>query len=77
MQLHRGHNNIITENLTQVNRMNLISECNVLQCHGFQKGQVEVEACLGTILIGACVYIIDIVDAVLCFPVAFSTVHVL
>ena len=49
MQLHRGHNNIITENLTQVHRMNLILECNVIQCHGFQKGQVEVEARLGTI----------------------------
>ena len=46
----------------------------------FRRVKVEVEACLGTILIGACVYIIDIVDDVPCFPVAFntlSTVHVL
>ena len=77
MQLHRGHNNIITENLTQVNRMNLILECNVIQVMAFRRVKVEVEACLGTILIGACVYIIDIVDDVPCFSVAFSTVHVL
>ena len=74
----RDHN--IIESLTQVHRMNFILECNVIQVMAFRRVKVEVEACLGTILIGACVYIIDIVDAVLCFPVAFnalSTVHVL
>ena len=35
--LHRGHNNIV-EKITQVNRMNFILECKVIQCHGFQKG---------------------------------------
>ena len=41
----------------------------------FRRVKVEVEACLGTILIGACVYIIDIVDDVPCFSVAFSARH--
>ena len=60
--------------------MNFILECNVIQVMAFRRVKVEVEACLGTILIGACVCIIDIVDDVPCFPVAFntlSTVHVL
>ena len=48
IQLQRGYNNIIIENLAQVHRMNFILECNVIQCHGFQNGQSEVEACLGT-----------------------------
>ena len=78
IQLHRDHN--IIESLTQVHRMNFILECNVIQVMAFRRVKVEVEACLGTILIGPCVYIIDIVDDVPCFPVAFnalSTVHVL
>ena len=75
----RDHN--IIQSLTQVyTRMNFILECNVIQVMAFRRVKVEVEACMGTILIGACVYIIDIVDDVPCFPVAFnalSTVHVL
>ena len=75
IQLHRDHN--IIESLTQAHR---ILECNVIQVMAFRRVKVEVEACLGTILIGACVYIMDIVDDVPCFPVAFnalSTVLVL
>ena len=71
----------IIESLTQVHRMNLILECNVLQVMAFRRVKVEVEACLGTInRCGACVYIKYIVDDVPCFPVAFnawSTIHVL
>ena len=79
IQLHRDHN--IIESLTQVHRMNLILECNVLQVMAFRRVKVEVEACLGTInRCSACVYIKYIVDDVPCFPVAFnawSTIHVL
>ena len=53
----------IIESLTQVHRMNLILECNVLQVMAFRRVKVEVEACLGTInRCGACVYIKYIVD---------------